>query len=341
MSFATSFESMVDAINRRCANAIAQQLRDVGVFCTAALDSLEDAPPPGSQRQVVNDWLDANIGSGGGVQATARLFGAISDEAWRGVTLDFASIADHGRALVEVLRMDPSPVAAPLSLARVGVEAAVAVCFLLDAAIPPERSLLRATAFLLAALEARWKTANDYPPQDGDPGPAQRAAKAVRELRKHLDRSGITVALDKQGAWTARLEYGNYREALAFNVSEAVRAYLPDWAEAYSVSSGATHSRSWATSSFFGELIGEVQWHPADVAIATASLAFSTSDALVRALSGHFGIDATKLLADTHHRRKVILGLKTGEYDQRTAEEYAAAAIPSPRVVPRYREDQK
>lgn len=295
-------------------------------------------PPAGCQRARIGDWMDATYGTGGGAQATARLFSNVAEQAWRGVALDIANVADHTRSLIGVLRLAPEPVASPLSLTRTGVEGAMQVCALLDPTLSPEQSLLRATSFLVAAVEGRWRSALDFPPADGDQGPMLRAKKKALWLRKQVSRAGVVVVPDKKGVWTARLEYAGMREPTAFNVTEAVRKYLPDWQLAYSLGSGATHSRAWATNAMFGEVIGEVQWDPADVAVTAASLTFSTSDALLRAFQGHLGVSASDCLKATHVRRKMILGLEKGEYDSRTAEEYAADTVASPRIVPRFRQ---
>jgi hypothetical protein len=173
--------------------------------------------------------------------ARRELFGRVDGLA----QLTAANLVDHVRA-TEQLLFGELPVYAHNSLARVVVEAALRIRYLLASEIDVGRRLLRGAAMLLQSAMEDVRAVSEMRPHIQDlPRGRRRVERECQELRTVIARAGLAERTGSRAptglSWSATGEV----ESCTINVTGLAKEYLGHLPAVYRIMSGAPHSGAW------------------------------------------------------------------------------------------------
>ena len=278
------------------ARRIIDQQREMLIPLVAEVNALAEDPPANSVARADLDFM-----------RTAKAAEDLEGLRWwaaRSVSLDLHAAEEHARGLREVLASTDEMMPLPaMSLARSSGEAMLHTCWLLDSATTREERLARWCGRLLHDTQEPLATVLQFgfEASQAEVGDTTEARALAQNLMK---RAGFELETrkDSHGELTQTVTYAGARSRLSPRVDQSVGTYVPI-AEApacWTVWSGAAHSRGWMVAGLEGDGY-------TIVASIVAPL-LDISDALIRALTKYFGLEARPLLGKTHQRRTAVLG---------------------------------
>ncbi|CAN5475794.1 hypothetical protein BH10ACT6_BH10ACT6_12710 [soil metagenome] len=302
--------------------AFSQEREALIALVVAAHASLEVDPVAESGRGRFVAWLRAEEAQG-------------SDQVAHWEQLDFeliddvmiigAGISDHLRALELCLVAGPPLQTSIVTLGRAIFEATVRLCYLLESSVSPAQHTLRAAAQWADKFESTERTARSY---DHDPQELAAIAERADEMHTALATMGFTrVAGGWNSRYTTNLGLQGEVANVSFNMTSAAKRYIAGVDFAWSVLSGAAHSKSWYINSAYG-FDGEDDSKitaPEETHALVLLLLFAASDAFVDAVCLWAGLNANALHDETHRRRiAVSQGIQSEMADFRSYAEYRA-----------------
>lgn len=272
--------------------AVRQTSEAMATVGASVLKRLE-APEAGSPRADDLAWLDSQE-SGGEELKSIAAYGT-TDVA--GLLL---SAYEHVQGLELVLfGEDMLPIPA-LSLARAAQEACILFCYTIDTDVPTAMRLARVAALRIHAAQENVRTLELF----GDaatPEMTQNAADGWNGFRGYFERAGLELTLDGRGKYVTAVTCEGHKAPLSPKTTDLSKLYIPAAHNAWTIGSGATHSRTWLTQGLAGP------WGPTTAGIVFPLL--DVADALAAAMGRYVGEDTERSRRAIHTRR---IGLMRG-----------------------------
>jgi hypothetical protein len=173
-------------------------------------------------------------------------------ELWSSVAMGWlhlsVNVADHTRALGLLLtHLDAgAPIYAHTSLARVAVESASTLLYLMDAGGEFEDRLGRGVAFLIVDAELASRAAAKVPGNAVMAAPATAVVGEQTKLRNLIERARIEVVLGRSGSPKGvRVRPGGAEALLSVKATTQVETAFADMPAVYDLFSGVVHGKPW------------------------------------------------------------------------------------------------
>lgn len=290
---------------RASRRVITQQIRDSTNLALDALSALNSEPVAGSGMARVLQWY-SDLPTATVAETRYRdVVESMLELGSQNVAHLLMSAGDHARALEVALLDSRGLKASVITLVRGCLEAALQVCYLADAKVPPAIALLRACAFQLASAEGSETIAASFARALRTTERLQANQEAVDEIHEVVDAAGFERKLD--GRRSVNIGYDGKRANLDFDVTSATKRYLLHSEFIYGFLSGAAHSRGWFLGSTYDVINGhEVTPLPDLYQGATLSM-LSIADAITKTLGEYFGLPIDPRLKATHARRHMLV----------------------------------
>lgn len=186
------------------------------------------------------------------------------------------NVADHVRTLAMVLShaSEGVPVYAHASIARVAVEGAAYIAYLLDAGEPFETRFARGIAFLIADSDHARRAASKVPGNLRMKAPGPAARQDHHALIALINRAKIEVVPNRKGdPKGVRVAPGADEARVDVKVSELVEAQYPDMPGLYSLMSGVTHGMAHKLSDNAWFADRHAHWNPDPLDVGCSVLA--------------------------------------------------------------------
>jgi len=181
-------------------------------------------------------------------------------------------------------------------------EAVMRLSYIMDADIPPARSLARMAAYQVESIEGNLAAADSFGPHAVED--AVRIKAAVAELQRRLAEGGFDLTPDaRRPSLTAGVTLDGQRENIKFNATDAFKKYVPGSSWQWELGSGVTHSRGWMLSSIVPTLETEAPGTAIELVVGVGLVVFDLADAVARVAAGHTGVDVDWFLKKVHSRR--------------------------------------
>lgn len=213
--------------------------------------------------------------------------------------------ADLAESIAVLLDTGGRSIVSPLVLPRSLGEAVLRICHTFDPNVPPARTLVRMAAFQLEGVEGNLRTARAFG-RDAD-DEAERAAKNIAEMHAMFAAHGIERGPGRVDPFTAWLRLEGETENLEFNATDAYKRHTPRDAWAWSLGSGATHSRGWMLPSLVGTTNDEPLSSTIETYVATSGAVLELGDAFASVAAAHADIGVDWFLKKNHLRRRGML----------------------------------
>jgi hypothetical protein len=182
-------------------------------------------------------------------------------------------------------------------------EAVMRLCYIMDADIPPARSLARMAAYQVEGIEGNLGAADSFGPHAVEE--ATRIRSVISELQRRLTEGGFELTPDtRRPPLTAAVTLDGQRENIKFNATDAFNKYVPGSSWQWELGSGVTHSRGWMLSSIVPTVETEAPGTVIDVVVGVGLIVFDLADAVARVASSHTGVDVDWFLKKVHSRRR-------------------------------------
>ncbi|MEU8003206.1 hypothetical protein AB0B66_18775 [Catellatospora sp. NPDC049111] len=223
-----------------------------------------------------------------------------------------ANVVDHLAAIASVLELDPLRPYSPTSLARVAVEAATGLRYLLDTSVDPEERFLRAAALLMESFHYEVKATRELP-VDRYPGVADGVEERLAKLVEQVTRSGLDVKVQPVSRQPSGIRWtttASYRSVPPAKVTDLVRVTFADYPALYQMGSGVAHSMSWMLddNARLPEDGGEAVVYAGDAYTTGAAVisAIASAEVVLSAFGRYMGHDPEPKLVLYRRRREAM-----------------------------------
>jgi hypothetical protein len=181
-------------------------------------------------------------------------------------------------------------------------EAVMRLCYIMDADIPPARSLARMAAYQVEGIEGNLAAADAFGSYAVEEGARIRAT--ISELQRRLTEGGFELTPDtRRPPLTAGVTLDGQRENVKFNATDAFKKYVPGSSWQWELGSGVTHSRGWMLSSIVPTLETEAPGTAIELVVGVGLVVFDLADAVARVAAAHTGVYVDWFLKKVHSRR--------------------------------------
>jgi len=182
-------------------------------------------------------------------------------------------------------------------------EAVMRLCYIMDAEVPPARSLARMAAYQIESIEGNLAAADSFGSHAVEE--AVRIKAAILELQRRLAKGGFELTPDtRRPTLTAAVTLDGQRENIKFNATDAFKKYVPGSSWQWELGSGVTHSRGWMLSSIVPTVETEAPGTVIDLVVGVGLVVFDLADAVARVAFSHTGVDVDWFLKKVHSRRR-------------------------------------
>jgi hypothetical protein len=248
----------------------------------------------------------------------ARLLSSVRSrdrqELWSRVGMSWlhmsVNVADHVRALALLLaRLDVgTPVYAHTSLARVAVESASVLLYMVDAGGGFEERFGRGVALLIADADLASKAAAKVPGNAVMAAPAAAVRAEQAKLRDLIDRARIEVVLGRGGtAKGVRVSPGGPEALISVKAMNQVEKAFADMPAVYDLFSGVVHGKPWQLADRARSQNRYATWSADPLDVATAVLAAtSAAHRTAAAHAWYRGHDADLIVARMQGRAAAV-----------------------------------
>ncbi|HCU49191.1 MAG TPA: hypothetical protein DGG94_05175 [Micromonosporaceae bacterium] len=231
-------------------------------------------------------------------------------ELWRRIQLASlhmaVNVADHVRALA-LLLSQPSvgvPVYAHSTAARVAIESATNVAYLLDRAESFDLRFARGVAFLISDSDQARRTAVKVPGNAYMPAPGPAATRDHEELMALIKRAKIEIIPNVKGRPKGvRVTPDTDEAPIDVKTTDLVHAQYPDMPAVYSLMSGVTHGmpHKLGDNAWFANRHAHWDTDPLDVGGSVLAAA-NAAHTMLAAHAWHYGLEDDPAIAATHAR---------------------------------------
>jgi hypothetical protein len=215
------------------------------------------------------------------------------------------NVADHVRAL-GVLIAAPNvglPIYAHATLARVAVESAAWLGYVLDRNCPFDVRFARGIAHLLADADAARRGASKIPGNAYMPPPTAEGVGKYDQLQQLIVRARIVLVPGRKGVKGVRLATDAPEEPMDVKATDLVQMQFRELPGIYQLLSGVTHAMPWRLGDSVTVAGGTATWAPDPVDIGGSVLAaLAAGHRAVAAEAWHRGFEGDPALAVMHER---------------------------------------
>ena len=220
------------------------------------------------------------------------------------------NVADHVRA-VALLLSKPSvgiPIYAHSTMARVAIESATNVAYILDRNCPFDLRFARGIAFLIRDSDAARRAANRVPGNAYMPAPGPAATRSYKQLLALITRARIEIVPNRNGGPKAVRAVPGAPEALIdAKMTELVHERYPNMPAIYNLMSGVTHGMPYKLGDNVQFADRRARWDADPIDVGGSVLAAANAaHTMLAAHAWHRGFNDDPAIATTQDRIAAI-----------------------------------
>lgn len=286
-----------------------QEARSVGRSAASAFTQFA-SPSPGSVGFLDRQWASSQ---------NNVLVQGLFDMTSVGIGELLGTMGEYVRAIGELLESQHALDLPIMSCARSLHETALIICWLTDPDITPSTRFGRVVAFHMGSAQGAVPVVDTMPMPDNLRATEKKRLIGERDKCIHMLQSlGFEVKINQNDGQAQNVRYGDGKVAnIALKTTELAALYTPDISWAWTVNSGATHSKPWLARSLEGARSSTL--------FQAAYPLLDISNVLCQSLLGYVGQSADEAHRATRTRRIALIQAVERDYDTPSGESFFQA----------------